>query len=908
MKRSIAVMVVLCLLCAVSATAGVLQSDPPAVSRENIYLEPNSGPYAVDIANSGTATLNISAISLRGTDHGDFTLSKGSCSSLTPSIAPGGSCSVIIDVKRPVTSSGDRSALLNVSLNDGQTFDVSQITGSLSPTTGDSITGFVKDSASREGLGLIAITLHDSNNSYVHSTYSNDTGGYAFNDLTTGKSYKVEYWSHDHLSQWFNNKASFETAEAVVVPSTMLADVLMTVNGGISGRVTDDSAVELPDVSVQLFDADNRLVGGTQTSAYGYYYFSDLPSGEYRILFDGTSTGYVRKYNGNVPDIGSAGTVQVDAPEFAWDVNAVLAKGGSIAGRVTNKADAAISGVLVRVFDEYDNFMSQANTDNNGNYAAKGLPAGKHKVRFEGYGKGYVNQYYGSTLYGARAVLVDVAGTNQTGGIDGSLASGGSISGKVTKADGITGIGGVVVEVYDDNSGWISGTSTNSDGTYTAPGVPAGTFKIAFMAGSGYASQWYGGKGSFAAATPVTLASVTNKTGINATLVSGKSIFFNGGRRGFGDTALNSTTAYRTITIRNQGTASLSIGQIAKSGTNAADFSFKNDRCSNSTIAAGAGCTFQLFFKPTTTGDKTADVTIPSDDPDTPSLGINFRGTGFTTAGSISITPSTLDFGSIAVGSTAPAKTFTFKNDGPGSVTVSDAYMTGNEDQFPDTYAGDCPDLPHKFLAGETCTAGYAFEPTSAGAKAAALVIKSNASNLPTATINLTGTGLISNYTLTTNITGSGTINGSYSCGSATCSGSFPVGTSLTLQATPSNGLGYYFYGWSGACSGNGSCTISLNGNTTVNAIFKIYPFVRVSGNDYDTLQKGFNAVVANDTVIKATARTFMEDLLFDKDYAVLLNGGFSAVTDSSPTGETMVKGSLTIKKGGITTDRLSIF
>ena len=74
--------------------------------------------------------------------------------------------------------------------------------------------------------------------------------------------------------------------------------------------------------------------------------------------------------------------------------------------------------------------------------------------------------------------------------------------------------------------------------------------------------------------------------------------------------------------------------------------------------------------------------------------------------------------------------------------------------------------------------------------------------------------------TLSVTKVGSGTVTSSpagISCGS-TCSASYPNGQVITLQ--PSPGSGYSFAGWSGACSGTGSCTVTMNANTAVTATF----------------------------------------------------------------------------------------
>ena len=66
--------------------------------------------------------------------------------------------------------------------------------------------------------------------------------------------------------------------------------------------------------------------------------------------------------------------------------------------------------------------------------------------------------------------------------------------------------------------------------------------------------------------------------------------------------------------------------------------------------------------------------------------------------------------------------------------------------------------------------------------------------------------------------TGSGTFSGANVPPCPPCWGSYSPGTSLTITATPS--AGSTFAGWTGACSGTGTCHVTLNSDQGVSALF----------------------------------------------------------------------------------------
>ncbi|MBD9408316.1 pre-peptidase C-terminal domain-containing protein [Acidovorax sp. ACV02] len=89
-----------------------------------------------------------------------------------------------------------------------------------------------------------------------------------------------------------------------------------------------------------------------------------------------------------------------------------------------------------------------------------------------------------------------------------------------------------------------------------------------------------------------------------------------------------------------------------------------------------------------------------------------------------------------------------------------------------------------------------------------------------TATFNTPPVGVLSIAKIGT---GAGTVTrsgGALNCGS-TCTESFTPGATVTLTATPA--AGSTFAGWSGGtCTGTGSCSFTINANTTVNAQFNL--------------------------------------------------------------------------------------
>ena len=185
-----------------------------------------------------------------------------------------------------------------------------------------------------------------------------------------------------------------------------------------------------------------------------------------------------------------------------------------------------------------------------------------------------------------------------------------------------------------------------------------------------------------------------------------------------------------TITVTNTGTAPLAVDSLTFTGTDAASYSVSG--CS-SAVAAGATCTLTVTFAPTTTGSKTATLSIAHNATGSPST-VSLSSTALTPVPAISLSASTLSFSSISLGTTSTS-TITVNNTGTADLTISSLSITGaNAAEFS---VSGCSSA---ITAGGSCFLAITFAPTAAGSKLASLSIVHNATGSPTI-VSLDGTG-----------------------------------------------------------------------------------------------------------------------------------------------------------------------
>ncbi len=152
------------------------------------------------------------------------------------------------------------------------------------------------------------------------------------------------------------------------------------------------------------------------------------------------------------------------------------------------------------------------------------------------------------------------------------------------------------------------------------------------------------------------------------------------------------------------------------------------------TIPAGQAANVQVSFDPATGGQASGNLAVISNAID-PNLSIGLSGMGLA-PGQLGASPTSLNLGSVDVGSSANGTVQITNAAGGQSVIVSSLNVTGAEFSL-----GTAPAVPFTLTPGQSVNIGVSFNPTTGGSALGSLVVDSNASN-PVLTVGLSGVGL----------------------------------------------------------------------------------------------------------------------------------------------------------------------
>jgi len=204
----------------------------------------------------------------------------------------------------------------------------------------------------------------------------------------------------------------------------------------------------------------------------------------------------------------------------------------------------------------------------------------------------------------------------------------------------------------------------------------------------------------------------------------------------FASQVLNTTSGSQTVTLTNTGNAALNLTSIGLTGANGGDYAQTNT-CGSIVAANNGSCTISVTFTPTATGTRTAAVTITDNATGSPQA-INLTGTGAPVPAPVmSLSASSLTFASQQMNTTSGSQTVTLTNTGNATLNISSLGITGaNSGDYAQTNTCGSTVAANN----GTCTISVTFTPTAVGTRTAAVTITDNATGSPHS-ITLTGTG-----------------------------------------------------------------------------------------------------------------------------------------------------------------------
>jgi len=199
----------------------------------------------------------------------------------------------------------------------------------------------------------------------------------------------------------------------------------------------------------------------------------------------------------------------------------------------------------------------------------------------------------------------------------------------------------------------------------------------------------------------------------------------------FGSISMGSSSTAQVVTVSNSGTALLKVNSITVDNS---AFVLSTPVLPLS-VAPAQSFQISVKFTPSTTSSESGWLSISSNTSASPdSLALSGKGATKATP-QISVSPSSLGFGSETVGVTSGAKALTVTNTGAVNATISSISVDSTD------FAVSTPPLPLTLAPSKSFEAKVTFKPASSGAVSGWVSVYSNAEYSPDS-IAVSGTGV----------------------------------------------------------------------------------------------------------------------------------------------------------------------
>jgi archaellum component FlaF (FlaF/FlaG flagellin family) len=213
---------------------------------------------------------------------------------------------------------------------------------------------------------------------------------------------------------------------------------------------------------------------------------------------------------------------------------------------------------------------------------------------------------------------------------------------------------------------------------------------------------------------------------VNVLLNTGEVTFSPTTPLNFPDQLIGAISAPQGVTLTNSGTNTLTISSITASSAE-----FRMTSTCGSSLAPGAHCKITTAFQPQAKGGNTGTISIRDNASSKPQV-IELAGVGTV----VSVSPSTLNFGSQKHGTKSNPQTVTVTNNGSVALNISSIKINNNASgNYSET--NDCGS---QLAAGASCTINVIFAPVGTGTINSQLAITDDGGASPQI-VPLTGKG-----------------------------------------------------------------------------------------------------------------------------------------------------------------------
>ncbi len=531
----------------------------------------------------------------------------------------------------------------------------------------------------------------------------------------------VQGWHTVHIRAWGNEGENGGDYTYGPVGYDSIAPIT---TAGLSGTLISGTSYKSA-VKVTLTASDPGYPTTGSGVAVTYYY---LNSGGWQVYSGPFTVGYTGSYTVHFESYDNAGNLE-STKSTSFTIKPVLSLSGATlafgnellgttsAGKTVTITNITTSSVPISSITAFGDFSVTANSctgtlagsahctvtvafkpsvlgaitgDLTIAYSAVGSP---DRLALTGTGLAPLTATPTSLAFGtvtvgttSAAKTVTLKNDNPSAALSLGISSNGDYSVAAGGTCGATLAGGATCTVnatfHPHQNGAINGALTVTDGVTLSPLVVG-------MTGSGS-----GGVANPLSFTPATL-SYTN--------------------------AVVGTNTSKTVTVKNNSASSVTISSISASGD------YSSSGCVT-TLASKATCTLTVTFSPSTSGSIKGSIALTDNTTVSPQV-LDATGTAVLP---ITITPVSVSFGALTVGTTSSSHTVTLTNHTAGSLSLT----IGASGDFA-AGGGTCS---ASLGAGASCTFGVTFTPTTTGAVSGAATVAYPAGYSPQE-VKLTGTG-----------------------------------------------------------------------------------------------------------------------------------------------------------------------